>query len=124
VHGSNTRNLSVQLSLSQLAKTVCLCFVLCFLFNKIEKKRAEQVLPGSGGEGERWPTRYTHVSKCKNNLKKKTLQKILGITIKIRYLSIFKASYLPKQNNDSNKNHSISLKLINHFEHFNFSKHF
>jgi hypothetical protein len=54
VHGSNARNLSVSLSLSQLAKTLCLSYyVYVFSSTKLEI-RAEQVLPGSeGGMGGR-----------------------------------------------------------------------
>jgi hypothetical protein len=34
----------------KLAKILCLSYyLLCFLFNKIENKRAKQILPGSGG---------------------------------------------------------------------------
>jgi hypothetical protein len=33
----------------KVAKTICLSYDLCFLFNKIENKRAEQVLHGGGG---------------------------------------------------------------------------
>jgi hypothetical protein len=55
VHGSNARNLSVLLSLSQLAKTLCLpYYVYVFSLTKLEI-RAEQVLPrseGQWGEGE------------------------------------------------------------------------
>jgi hypothetical protein len=44
----------------------------------LENKRAEQVLPGSeGGRGRGWGTEgkvaqtmYTHMNKCKKNLKK------------------------------------------------------
>jgi hypothetical protein len=70
MHGSNARNLSVYLSLSQLAKMLCLSYYcLCLLFNK---KRAEQVLPGSkegggrgrerGTEGERTQTIYADMN--------------------------------------------------------------
>jgi hypothetical protein len=49
VHGSNSRNLSVYLSLSQLAKTLCLSyFAYAFSSTKLEI-REEQVLPGSEG---------------------------------------------------------------------------
>jgi hypothetical protein len=49
VHGSNARNLSVELSLSQLAKT--LCFIIAYVFSSTKlEKRAEQVLPGSKGD--------------------------------------------------------------------------
>jgi hypothetical protein len=49
VHGSNARNLSVKLSLSQLAKT--LVFLIIAYVSSLTKleKRAEQVLPGSEG---------------------------------------------------------------------------
>jgi hypothetical protein len=50
---------------------LCLSYyLLCVLFNKMEK-RAEQVLPGSegggeekegtGGRGERWPKKCMHI---------------------------------------------------------------
>jgi hypothetical protein len=55
VHGSNARNLLVWLSLSQLAKTLCLSYYcLCLLFNKIgEKDRTGSAWkPGRGMEGE------------------------------------------------------------------------
>jgi hypothetical protein len=69
VHGSNARNLSVYPSLSQLAKTVFLIISYVFSSTKLEKK-AEQVLPGSegdgergrsGGQGERWPKQCMHM---------------------------------------------------------------
>jgi hypothetical protein len=70
VHESNDRNLSVQLSLSQLAKTLCLSYYcLCLLFNKI----GEKVVPGIEGRwrerkggrhgGEMAQTTYAHVNK-------------------------------------------------------------
>jgi hypothetical protein len=67
VHGSNARNLSVQLSLSQLEKRyVFLIIAYAFSSTKLEK-RAEQVLPGSegsGGEGgEMAQTMYAHMNK-------------------------------------------------------------
>jgi hypothetical protein len=56
VHESNARNLSIQLSLTQLAKMLCLpYYAYVFSSTKLEI-RAEQVLPGSqwgGDEGER-----------------------------------------------------------------------
>jgi hypothetical protein len=54
VHGSNAKNLSVQLSLTQLAKILCLpYYAYVFSSTKLEI-RAEQVLPESDwGEGER-----------------------------------------------------------------------
>jgi hypothetical protein len=53
VHGSNSRNLSVKLSLSQLlAKTLFLIIAYVFSSTKLEK-RAEQVLSGrEEGRGE------------------------------------------------------------------------
>jgi hypothetical protein len=52
VHESNARNLFVQLSLSQLAKT--LSFLLLLISTPLElKKSTEQVLPGSEGEEKR-----------------------------------------------------------------------
>jgi hypothetical protein len=52
----------------------------------LENKRVEQVLPGSGGGGgedRRWEevaqTMYTHVSKYKNDKRKK--EKKLAITV-------------------------------------------
>jgi hypothetical protein len=51
VHGSNVRNLSVYLSLSQLAKTFVF-LIIVYIFSSTElEKRAKQVLPGSKGEG-------------------------------------------------------------------------
>jgi hypothetical protein len=54
----------------RLAKMLCLSYyLLCFLFNKIEK-RTEQFLPGSEGcrwwwwgqeQGERWPKQCIHI---------------------------------------------------------------
>jgi hypothetical protein len=46
-----------------------------FSSTKLENKRAEQVLPGSGMEGEVAKIMYTHVSKCKNDLK--TVEKLV-----------------------------------------------
>jgi hypothetical protein len=54
VHESNARNLSIYLSLTQLAKTLCLpYYAYVFSSTKLEI-RAEEVLPGSKeGEGRR-----------------------------------------------------------------------
>jgi hypothetical protein len=53
VHGNNARNLSVYLSLTQLAKTLCLpYYAYVFSSTKLET-RAEQFLPGSEGVGGR-----------------------------------------------------------------------
>jgi hypothetical protein len=56
VHGSNARNLSVSLSLSPLAKMICLPYYACVFSSTKLEIRAEQVLTGSGGvgEGEGW----------------------------------------------------------------------
>jgi hypothetical protein len=52
VHGSNARNISVQLSLTQLAKTLCLpYYAYVFSSTKLVIK-AEQDLPGTEGERE------------------------------------------------------------------------
>jgi hypothetical protein len=56
VHGSNARNLSIQLSLSQLAKTLCLSYYrLCLLFNKIGKEGRTVPVWKQGVVGEKWP---------------------------------------------------------------------
>jgi hypothetical protein len=44
-----------------------------FFSTKSDKKRAEQVLPRSGG-GRVSQTMYTHVSKCKNDKKKTEIE--------------------------------------------------
>jgi hypothetical protein len=58
VHESNVNTLSVQLSLTQLAKTLCFSYyAYVFSSTKLEI-RAEQVLPGSeGGGGRGWERR-------------------------------------------------------------------
>jgi hypothetical protein len=51
VHGSNARNLSTQLSLTQLAKTLFLP-IYAYVFSSAKLQlRAERVLPGSEGGG-------------------------------------------------------------------------
>jgi hypothetical protein len=57
MHGSNARNLSVQLPLSQLAKTLFF-LIIAYVFSSTElEKRAEQALPGSEGSGGKgWGT--------------------------------------------------------------------
>jgi hypothetical protein len=70
VYESNARNLSVYLSLTQLAKTLWLpYYAYVFSPTKLEI-RVEQVLPGSGGGGgggeqggETTQTMYGHVNK-------------------------------------------------------------
>jgi hypothetical protein len=59
--------ISVELPLTQLAKTLCLpCYAYVFSSTKLEM-RAEQVLPGSegvGGHGEEMTqTMYAHLNK-------------------------------------------------------------
>jgi hypothetical protein len=49
VHGSNARNLSVELSLSQDSKNAVVLIISSVFSSTIsENKRAEQVLPGRG----------------------------------------------------------------------------
>jgi hypothetical protein len=73
MHGNNTKNLPVLLSLSQTNKNTLfyLLFFYVFFSTKSEKKRAEQVLSrgGEGGEvlGMVVKIMYTHISKCKND---------------------------------------------------------
>jgi hypothetical protein len=64
---------------SKLAKIRLSYYLLCFLFNKIGEE-AERVLSGSGGlgggvgrlgRGKVAKTVYTHVTKCKNNKRRK-----------------------------------------------------
>jgi hypothetical protein len=74
VHGSSARNLSIKLSLSQLAKMLCLLYY-CYVFSPTKlEKRAEHVPPGSEGEvggegggggqsGVLAQTMYAHVNK-------------------------------------------------------------
>jgi hypothetical protein len=69
MHGSNARNLSVKLFLSQASKNA-MSFLLLLMFSLQQKLRTGryrevQVLPGSCGEGwEGDPNNNTHVSKC------------------------------------------------------------
>jgi hypothetical protein len=46
---------------------LCLYYLSCFLFNKIEEQEGEQILQGIGGRRRREvpQTMYIHVSKCK-----------------------------------------------------------
>jgi hypothetical protein len=64
VHGSNSGNLFVKLSLSQTSKND-MSFLLSLMFSlqNLGKKRVEHVLPGK--EGEVAQTMYIHESKCK-----------------------------------------------------------
>jgi hypothetical protein len=53
VHGSNAKNLSVQLVLSQTSKNALFLIIAYVFYSTKLEKRAEQVLPGSKGvEGE------------------------------------------------------------------------
>jgi hypothetical protein len=71
VHRSNARNLPVYLSLSQLAKTLCLSYYCLYsLFNKIRdngrtvsawKRGGEGEKEGMGGRGEKWPKHCMHI---------------------------------------------------------------
>jgi hypothetical protein len=74
VHESNSRNLSVLLSLTQLAKMLCLFYYAYVLSSTKSVIRAEQDLPETeegrggmdgGGEqgGETTQTMYAHVNK-------------------------------------------------------------
>jgi hypothetical protein len=63
VHGSSARNLPVYQSLSVTSKKCYVFLIISYVFSstKLENKRAEQALPGSGGLMVQ--TMYTHVSK-------------------------------------------------------------
>jgi hypothetical protein len=74
VFGSNARNPSVQISLTQLAKMLCLSYYAYVSSSTKLEIRAEQVLPGTerlrgregggGGQGgEMTQTMYAHVNK-------------------------------------------------------------
>jgi hypothetical protein len=75
VHGSNARNLSVQLSLSQTGKNT-MPFLLSLMFSLQQNQRTRgqnRLCPEVGGDGrseEVAQTMYTHVSKYKNNKRK------------------------------------------------------
>jgi hypothetical protein len=60
-----TLGISVQLSLSQTSKNAVF-IIFCVFSSTKSKKRAEQVLPGSGVWGEVAQTVYIRVSKYKN----------------------------------------------------------
>jgi hypothetical protein len=78
VHGSNARNLSVYLSLSQLAKTLFLSYYcLCLLFNKIgEKDRTGSTWKQGGGVGEKNGTNNVYTCEYMNKGKKLPPKKI------------------------------------------------
>jgi hypothetical protein len=58
VHESNSRNLSVYLSLTQVAKTLCPPYYAYVISSTKSVIRAEQDLPGTEGGGEeRWEKR-------------------------------------------------------------------
>jgi hypothetical protein len=64
VHGSNTRILSIWLSLSQTSKnTILSSYILCFLFNNIgEQEGRIDSVQKQGWERGRWP------KQCINNV--------------------------------------------------------
>jgi hypothetical protein len=69
VHGSNARNVFVELSLPQVSKNT-VSFLLSFMFSLQQNRRTrvvEQVLPRREGEEEVAQIMYTHVSKSKND---------------------------------------------------------
>jgi hypothetical protein len=80
VHGRNARNLSASLSLSQLAKVLCLSYYcLCLLFKKVGKKGRTHsawkwwVLGGGecgGQEGEMAQPMHAHMNKWIKKLEK------------------------------------------------------
>jgi hypothetical protein len=72
VHGSNARNLSVYLSISQTNKNSMPFLLLLNVFTSTKlEKRAKQVLPGreggwrgrkrQGARGEKWPKQCMHI---------------------------------------------------------------
>jgi hypothetical protein len=86
MHGNNTRNLSVDLSLSQTRKNT-MFFIIFDIFSstKLENKRAEQVLPGGVGRQEVAQIMSTHVSKCKNDKIKFKKRRQISIKLNINY---------------------------------------
>jgi hypothetical protein len=63
MHGNNTNNLPVYLSLSQTSKNA-IFFPLSFMFFLLQSRRTR----GKNGMGrEVTQIMYTHVNKCKNN---------------------------------------------------------
>jgi hypothetical protein len=71
LHGNNTRNLPVYLSLSQSSKNVMFFFLFFMLFLRQDwRTRGKNRFclgPGGQGEGRLAQITYTHISKCKNN---------------------------------------------------------
>jgi hypothetical protein len=70
MHGNNTRNLYIYVSLSQTSKNAMLVLFYSFFLTKSENKRTDQVLPEMGVRGEVAQIMYTCVSKCKNDKNK------------------------------------------------------
>jgi hypothetical protein len=73
VHGSNARNLSVYLSLSQTSKNA-MSFLLSLVFSSAKSKKrggTDSAWKWVWGEWRGIQTMYTHVSKCKNDKIKK-----------------------------------------------------
>jgi hypothetical protein len=66
VHGTNARNLSLQLSLSQTSKNA-----MSFLLSATFSLQQNQGRSGQWGQEEVTQTLYTQVSKCKNDKEKK-----------------------------------------------------
>jgi hypothetical protein len=76
VHGSSTRNLSAQLSLSQTSNNT-MSFLLSLMFSLQQNQKTRgwnRFCPEKVGRNVA-QTMYTHVSKCKNNkVKRKNIQ--------------------------------------------------
>jgi hypothetical protein len=71
----------------KLTKTLCLsCYLLCFLFNKIREQECRTASAWKQSGGEVAQTRYTHVSRCKNDKKKKEKVKCFFGALKVRAL--------------------------------------
>jgi hypothetical protein len=51
----------------KLAKTLCLSYYLCFLFNKIREEEGRTGSAWKQREVGEWPKQCTHMSKCKND---------------------------------------------------------
>jgi hypothetical protein len=62
VHGSNARNLSVELSLSQTSKNAVFLIIAYVFSSTKSEKRAQQVLHGAEWGAQ---TMYTHVRNVK-----------------------------------------------------------
>jgi preprotein translocase subunit YajC len=81
MHGNNTKNFPVWLSLSQTSKNVVFFLFYVFSSTKSENKQVEQVLPGDGIVGEVAQIMDTQVRKCENKkikFFKKSVSRIWG----------------------------------------------